>query len=96
MSETRRAVRHAILKDNRLRREGRAPVRRLDEGEVTFKIPPEDMKVLARLFPELVSKEHAIRLAAWHKFRNTPMAEKYLVTRTPRLVVNSPKGIIVK
>ena len=70
--------------------------RRLDDGEVVFKIPTDDMKVLARIYPELVSIDHSIRLAAWKKLRNTPIAEQYLVTRTPDQVKRSQRGIIIK
>ena len=88
--------RQSILEDNQKRRDGRLPVRRLDEGEVTFKIPKKDMARLARKYPDLVAKDHTTRLAAWHKFRQTAEAEKYLVTRTPRQVRNSQGGIIVR
>jgi len=88
--------RFRILKHNQAAREGRADVRRLDDGEVVFKIPTQDMKVLARIYPSLISKDHAIRLAAWKKLRGTPIAEKYLVTRTPNQVKRSPAGIIIK
>ena len=88
--------RDSILSDNVKRRDGRLPVRRLEEGEVTFKIPTKDMAMLSRKYPDLVSKDHTTRLAAWHKFRRTCEAEKYLVTRTPRQVRNSQRGIIVR
>jgi hypothetical protein len=52
--------------------------------------------VLARIYPDLVSHDHAVRLAAWKKLRNSPVGEKYLVTRTPRQVKNSQRGIIIK
>lgn len=84
-----------ILKSNQAVREG-AGATRLDDGEVTFRIPTADMKVLQVLYPELISKDHSIRLSAWHKFRKTPAAVPYLVTRTPRQVRNSQKGIIIK
>lgn len=78
--------RHSILKHNQAIREGRAEVRRLDDGEVVFKIPVQDMKVLSRIFPDLIINDHTARLAAWKKLRSTPIAEKYLVTRTPNQV----------
>lgn len=93
----RQAVRRAILDANRGIREGRTNgPRRLHEGEVVFRIPQKDMPVLARLFPELVCKDHEIRLKAWHKLRNSPIGEQYLVTKTPRQVRASDKRIIVK
>ncbi len=86
-----------ILNHNQALRERRQPgARRLDDGEVVFKIPTQDMKVLARIYPSLVSKDHAVRLAAWKKLRGSPIGEKYLVTRTPNQVKRSPKGIIIK
>lgn len=89
--------RKLILDANHKVRDKRLPTpRRLEDGEVTFRIPTGDMKVLARIYPELVSKDHKVRLAAWKKFRESPVAEKYLVTRTPRQVKQAPKGIIIK
>lgn len=90
------ADRTRILEHNKAAREKRAPVRRLDEGEVVFKIPTSDVKVLRRIYPELFSKDHTVRLNAWKKFRHNPVAQKYLVTRTPRQVARSQKGIIIK
>lgn len=91
MSERKR-----ILLHNHAARQGLAPVRRLDEGEVVFKIPKEDWPRLRIQYPELESKDHAIRLAAWKRFRETPEGEKYLVTRTPRQVRMSDKRTIVR
>ena len=92
MSERRK-----ILEHNHALRDGRLPApRRLDDGEVVFKIPTQDMKVLARIYPELVSKDHSVRLAAWKKLRKSPVGEKYLVTRTPNQVKRSQGGIIIK
>lgn len=89
--------RHKILSHNQLLREGRLPPpRRLDDGEVVFKIPERDMRVLHTIYPELISKDPAVRLKAWHDFRKTPIAEQYLVTRTPKQVQRSPRGIIVR
>jgi hypothetical protein len=89
--------RKTILDHNRALREGVLPgPRRLDDGEVVFKIPTRDMKVLARIYPDLVNKDHDIRLKAWKKLRASPVGEKYLVTRTPQQVRRSPGGIIIK
>ena len=89
--------RHAILKHNQTLRDHRRPgARRLEDGEVVFKIPTQDMKVLATIYPELVSKDHSIRLSAWKQLRGTPVGEKYLVTRTPNQVKRSQRGIIIK
>ena len=87
--------RKLILDNNAALRQGEG-ARRLEDGEVTFRIPEDDMKVLQRIYPELVSTDHSIRLAAWKKFRGSPVAEKYLVVRTPRQVRNSQRGIIIK
>lgn len=88
--------RKAILEDNLARREKRAPVRRLPDGEVVFKIPTKDYKRLTRKYPDLVSHDHTTRLAAWHKLRMSAEGAKYMVTRTPRQVRNSQRGIIIK
>lgn len=87
--------RKLILDNNAAMRQGEG-ARRLEDGEVTFRIPQADMKVLQRIYPELVSKDHSIRLSAWKKFRSNPMAEQYLVVRTPRQVKKSQRGIIIK
>ena len=87
--------RKLILDNNARLRQGEG-VRRLEDGEVTFRIPTDDMKVLQVIYPELISKDHSIRLAAWKKFRSNPMAEKYLVVRTPAQVKRSQRGIIIK
>lgn len=89
--------RNKILEHNQALREGRgAGVRRLDDGEVVFKIPMKDMKVLQRIYPDLVSKEHDVRMSAWHKLRRSPVGRIYLVTRTPNQVQRSTRGIIIK
>ena len=86
-----------ILDHNHQVRDGRLPApTRLEDGEVVFKIPTGDMKVLARIYPNLISKDHAVRLAAWKKLRASPVGEKYLVTRTPNQVKRSQPGIIIK
>lgn len=86
-----------ILKHNQAMRQGvTSGPRRLDDGEVVFKIPTQDMKVLARIYPNLVSHDHAVRLAAWKALRNSSVGEKYLVTRTPTQVKRSQSGIIIK
>jgi hypothetical protein len=87
--------RKLILDNNAALRQGEG-VRRLEDGEVTFRIPTGDMKVLQVIYPELVCKDHGVRLAAWKKFRSEPAAQKYLVVRTPRQVKNSQRGIIIK
>jgi len=89
--------RKIILDQNHAIRDKRLPApQRLEDGEVTFRIPHDDYKVLTRIYPSLVSKDHAVRLAAWKKLRQSPVGEKYLVTRTPAQVKRSQTGIIVK
>ncbi len=89
--------RKLILDHNHQVRDGRLPApTRLEDGEVVFKIPTQDMKVLARIYPELISKQHDIRLAAWKKLRSSPVGEKYLVTRTPAQVKRAQRRIIIK
>lgn len=87
--------RKLILDNNAKLRQGEG-TRRLEDGEVTFRIPTKDMDVLKVIYPELVCTDHSIRLAAWKKFRSNPVAEKYLVVRTPNQVKRSQRGIIVK
>ena len=89
--------RKLILDANHAVRDKRLPTpTRLEDGEVTFRIPTRDMKVLQVIYPELISTDHSIRLAAWKKFRSNPAAEKYLVVRTPNQVKRSQRGIIVR
>ena len=87
--------RKLILDNNAKLRQGEG-ARRLEDGEVTFRIPTDDMKVLQVVYPELIAKDHSVRLSAWKKFRSSPVAEKYLVVRTPAQVKRSTRGIIVK
>jgi len=97
MAGLKASIRNAVLDANKGIREGRLNgPRRLDEGEVTFRIPKQDYKVLLRLFPDLVNPQHDVRLAAWKQFRNSPVGERYLVTRTPRQVKANQNRIIVK
>jgi len=82
--------RHKILKSNQAMREGVIDgPRRLEDGEVAFRVPTEDMKALVLLYPDLMSHDHAVKHQAWKKLRHSPIGEKYLVTRTPRRVLQS-------
>lgn len=93
------SVRDRILEANRAIREGRTSIQqptKLEDGFVSFRIPTKDYKVLARIYPDLDSKDHAVRLKAWHDLRRSPVGEKYLVTRTPRQVKQADKRIIIK
>lgn len=93
--------RKAILDDNQKRRNGSAPVRRLDEGYVALRIPEKDYYMLTRFFPDLKSKDEVVRLAAWKNLEASELGDKYRVTkRSPRQVQRAVrygnKGIIVK
>lgn len=98
-----------VLKDNQARRNGQAPVRKLDEGYVAMRIPTTDdpakgiigYKTLMRLFPELQSKDPQVRLAAWKTLEASELGDMYRVTeRSPlqvkRAVRHGNQGIIVK
>lgn len=89
--------RSCILRNNQALREGTAQgVRRLEDGEVVFRIPAGDMKVLTTLYPELASPDTRVQLAAWKKLRASPVGRQYMVTRTPQQVKKSAKGIIIR
>jgi len=93
--------RTAILDDNKKRRDGVLPVRKLDEGYVAFKIPESDFKILCGWFPEMKATDPVVRLAAWKNFEASEMAERYRVTRhspqhANRIARHGPKGIIIK
>ena len=87
-----------ILEANQAVRNGSLPVRKLEEGYVALRIPTEDWKVLRRLYPELESKDHTIRLKAWKKLEASPIGDKYRVTqRSPSQVKRAADHrIIVK
>lgn len=98
-----------VLLDNKARRDGIAPVRKLDDGYVSMRIPERDdprrgiigYKTLTRLFPELVSKDPTIRLAAWKNLEASELGDMYRVTeRSPNQVRRATRqgnqGIIVK
>lgn len=92
-----RHARNALLKSNQAIRKGTHPKpRHLDDGEVTLRIPTADMKVLDRLFPDLVSPDRELQLAAWKKLRHSPIGERYLVQRTPRQVKANNNRIIIR
>ncbi len=98
-----------VLEDNQKRRQGSAPVRRLDDGYVAMKIPERDdpktgvigYYTLVRLFPELKDPDPVIRLAAWKNLEASELGDMYRVTkRSPaqvkRATRHGNKGIIVK
>jgi len=98
-----------VLADNQARREGRGPVRQLDDGYVALRIPERDdpkrgiigYKTLCNLFPELKHPDPTIRLAAWKNLEDSELGDVYRVTkRSPRQVRRAAKhgnkGIIVK
>ncbi len=98
-----------VLEDNHQRRQGSAPVRKLDDGYVAMKIPERDDPVtgvigyytLVRLFPELKHPDPVIRLAAWKTLEASELGGMYRVTeRSPQQVQRATrhgnKGIIIK
>lgn len=98
-----------VLKDNQARRDGIAPVRALDDGYVAMRIPEKDdhangipgYKTLTRLFPDLVSTDEVVRLAAWKNLEAGELGDVYRVTkRSPNQVRKATRhgnlGIIVK
>lgn len=89
-------TRNQVLTANEAIRRGNArKPTKLPDGEVAFRIPESDWPVLQKLFPDLAHADASMRHAAWKKFRHNPVAEKYLVTRTPSQVQRSgPKRII--
>lgn len=90
-------TRFQVLNANESIRRGNArKPTRLPDGEVAFRIPDADWPVLKRIFPDLAHTDATTRHAAWAKFRRTPVAEKYLVTRTPAQVQRGDKRIIVR
>lgn len=98
-----------VLHDNYARRQGRAGVRKLEEGYVSMRIPERDdpktgvigYRTLVRLFPELRAEDPTIRLQAWKRLEASELGEMYRVTqRSPSQVRRAAKrgnqGIIVK
>lgn len=89
--------RNEVFDANRRAREGVDPVRRLDCGETTFRIPEADFFALRKLFPALASSDGKERFEAWKRFRESPFAERYLVVRTPQQVRRDQRrGVIVR
>jgi hypothetical protein len=98
-----------VLADNQQRRNGSAPVRKLEEGYVSMRIPENDdpktgvigYRTLVRLFPQLVSKDPQERLQAWKDLEAGELGDMYRVTeRSPlqvqRAVRHGNKGIIIR
>ena len=87
-------TRTQVLNANQAIRRGNArKPTKLPDGEVAFRIPENDWPVLMVLFPELKHHDATTRMAAWNKFRHNPVAEKYLVVRTPNQVKRSKRII---
>lgn len=96
-----RTRRNNILLDNQKRRNGSAPVRALEEGYVSMKIPVEDFKRLCAAFPELQAEDPTVRLKAWKDLESGELGDLYRVTkRSPnqvrRAVRRGNQGIIIK
>ena len=68
---------------------------RLPDGEVQFRIPEADWPVLMKLFPDLKHHDATTRMAAWREFQHSPVAEPYLVVRTPNQVKRSNNHRII-
>lgn len=109
MKEFQTPTPHHVLHDNHARRNGQAPVRKLDEGYVAMRIPTEDdpktgvigYRTLMRLFPELKDEDPTVRLKAWKILEASELGDMYRVTeRSPlqvqRAVRHGNKGIIIK
>lgn len=91
------SARNQVLEANRRARDGIDPVRRLDCGETTFRIPEEDWPVLRKLYPALASKNGGERFEAWKQFRDSPLGVLYSVARTPQQVRRDQRrGVIVR
>lgn len=94
MSQPTRAQ---VYTANRRVREGVGPrPRRLDDGEVTFRIFEADFFALRKLFPELAARDGKTRFEAWKRFAASPFSEPFRVTRNARAVRQSDKRIIVR
>lgn len=109
MKRFRTPTPHHVLHDNHARRNGRAPVRKLEEGYVSMRIPEKDdpktgvigYYTLLRLFPELKSDDPQVRLKAWKILEASELGDMYRVTeRSPlqvqRAVRHGNQGIIIK
>lgn len=94
--------RKQVLDANKAIQSGQAPAaRRLDEGYVALRIPEDDWPLLIRLDPELISTDHAVRLAAWKRLEASPLGDAYRTTersplRVQRAARHGNQGIIVK
>lgn len=91
-----RAVRNAVLDDNRRFREGIERQRNADGGYVALRIPESDFYSLRKIFPALASTNASERHAAWQDFLKSPLGLAYRVVRDPRQVRQSDKHIIVR
>jgi hypothetical protein len=109
MKEFKTPSANQVLRDNHARREGRGPVRRLDEGYVSMRIPEKDdpktgvigYYTLCRLFPELKAEDPTIRLQAWKRLEASELGDMYRVTehspaQVRRMVKRGNQGIIIK
>ena len=85
-------TRKQVIKANEAitRGNARKPTK-LPDGEVTFRIPTGDWPAILRLYPALNSSDADARLIAWKEFRHNPIAEQYLVVRSPNRVKRAHK-----
>jgi hypothetical protein len=86
--------RQAILESVQRVREGVDPHRHAPFARHTMRIPEQDFYALVRLYPDLVSKDIAVKSAAWEAFERSPFSEPYRVGKITRGVVRN--GIIGK
>jgi len=76
--------RAAKLEHVRQIRDGVLPSRDLPFGRVVLRIPVEDMPILRRLYPDLVSRDPLERTRAWQRFARSHASFPY---RTARKVI---------
>lgn len=92
--------RDQVLNANRAIRDGNhQKPRRLDEGFVEMRIPEDDWPVLCAMYGLDATEHHELE-ANWKRFRNSPIAEQYMVVDAPatvqRKIRHGNKGIIVR
>jgi len=86
--------RQAILESVQRVREGVDPHRHAPFARHTMRIPEQDFYALLRLYPDLASKDIAVKSAAWEAFERSPFSEPYRVGKIARGVIRN--GIIGK
>ena len=89
-------TRNQVLRANEAitRGNARKPTR-LPDGEVAFRIPEEDWRVLMKTHPDLMHHDASVRMEAWRKFQHSPVGAPYLVVRAPNQVKRSNNHRII-